>query len=489
MAYRGRGRGRHSWSRGPQPMAPSDRTWHLAAAEPPSAGLKTSTYWLPKESQEKRWWVEMLTRQLCTGVGGGQSWDPFRPVQDLHICSGSQAAAPQATLPAVGSSATYTRQSSSKLVLRSRVAQKELLTGQKAEKQSIPPQKDQPVPLARQSAFQSRPAAAQPNQTSKGYPSHQQCPCAATRQSSSQSSPAVAQVVQTRKGISTHGQSSTVAAIASNRAVPAVSAACNLYEGGILQATKSGLRVCGKTSIPRAATILTNTARPAVSAAGGSSHRGVLQGTQPQPRVPGKSSIARAAARPPKRTWQRQGEETADDNKQSVPPAARAAAKMAPIGRISGVHTALQNAETLQRQPQSPKFARRQRNQLVRLSSASIMRSPLLLLRSGTQPICAQPPVAYRSANLIPQFALSKGDSTSGKCALQIPKTSCFYNVMRALWVSGPDTLYPLLQQDGMMGVVKSASAFLGTVHSSVGPSHGCQTSRQPGVAVSDILW
>ena len=329
-------------------------------------------------------WVEMLTGQLCTGVGGGQSWDPFRPVQDLQFSSGSQAAAPQRTLPAVGSDATYTRQSSSKLVLQNRAAQHaELSTGQKAEEQSPPPQKDQPVPLARQSPFQSGPAAAQPNQISKGYPSHQQCPSAATRQSSSQSSPAVAQAMRTLKGISTHGQTSTVAATASNRAVPA---ACNLSEGGILQATQPGLRVRGKTSIPRAATNLSSTARPAVSAAGDSSQGVVLQVTQTQLRVPSKSSIARAAARPPKRTWQRQSDETADDNKQSVPRAARAVAKT-PIGRASGVHMALQNAETLQRQPQSPKFARRQRNQLVRLSSASVTRSSLLLLRSGMQPI------------------------------------------------------------------------------------------------------
>jgi len=39
------------------------------------------------------------------------------------------------------------------------------------------------------------------------------------------------------------------------------------------------------------------------------------------------------------------------------------------------------------------------------------------------------------------------------------------------------------------MGVARSASAFLGTAHSSFGPSLGCQTSGQPGVAVSDIMW
>ncbi len=414
MAYRGRGRERHCWSRGLQPMAPSNRTWHRAAAQPSAAGFMTPTYWLSKESQDKRWWVEMLTGQLCTGVGGGQSWDPFRPVQDLHISSGSQAAAPQETLPAVGSSATYTRQSSSKLVLRSRAAQEELLTGQKAEKQSIRPQIDQPVPIARQSAFQSRPAAARPAQTSKGYPSHQQCSSAATRQSSSRSTPAVAQAMQTRKCISTHGNSSTVAAIACNGAVPAVSAACNLSEGGILQASQPGLRVHGKTGIARAATNLSSTACPAVSAAGVSSQGGVLQVSQPQLRVPSKKLIAGATARPPKRTWQRQSEETADDNKRSVPRAARAIAKMAPMGRIGGVHTAVQNAETLQRQPQSPKFARRQRNQLVRLSSASIIRSPLLLLRSGTQSIWAMcsASCSLQVSSLIRQSALLRRGST-----------------------------------------------------------------------------
>ena len=93
----------------------------------------------------------LLIADSCTGVGGGQSWDPFRPVQQSSVLQQSSSA--------VECAAAYTRKSSSKLVLQHRILDVKAPAVHSATKQDLLSQEKPAVSLAKASAPNSDPAA------------------------------------------------------------------------------------------------------------------------------------------------------------------------------------------------------------------------------------------------------------------------------------------------------------------------------------------
>ena len=92
-----------------------------------------------------------MTANFCTGLGGGQSWDPFRP---LH-----QSSVLQQSLSATDAAAAYTRESSSKLVLQHRSLDAKTLAVHSATKQDLLAQRKPAFSLAKAVAPNSGPAA------------------------------------------------------------------------------------------------------------------------------------------------------------------------------------------------------------------------------------------------------------------------------------------------------------------------------------------
>lgn len=91
-----------------------------------------------------------MTANCCTGVGSGQSWDPFRPVHQSSVLQQSSSA--------TGCAAAYTRESSSKLVLQHRSLDAKALAVHSATKQDLPAQKTPLLSLAKAVASNSHPA-------------------------------------------------------------------------------------------------------------------------------------------------------------------------------------------------------------------------------------------------------------------------------------------------------------------------------------------
>ena len=231
------------------------------------------------------------TESQLAGVAGGQSWDPFRPVQDPQPSPVSSE-----VLPALGSNAAYTRRSSSKLVLQSRALPVKASRTEDARKEGVPYHRGQSALLAEDAA----------------------CP-------------------------------------------PQASAAQGVHNRGASP---------GHSTLPSVAE------RPAHTV----SH-GLSVAAHPQPRHSGKS-IANAAVRHTRRVWQRQSEAGPSPTKQGMPQAPKGLRHPGSSTRCRG-SAIQQRANTWQRQPQSPRFARRRGNQLMRLSSASSARYSSILLRSG----------------------------------------------------------------------------------------------------------
>ena len=122
------------------------------------------------------------------------------------------------------------------------------------------------------------------------------------------------------------------------------------------------------------------------SAAGRGPHtagKGPAAVARPQPQL-SNSGPAKAPVRQLQRTWQRQKQADPSRAKQGTLETVKGTAQTVSSTRFS-VSASQQHASTAQGQPQSPRFARRRANQLVRLSSASPARRPSVFLCSGAQ--------------------------------------------------------------------------------------------------------
>lgn len=122
------------------------------------------------------------------------------------------------------------------------------------------------------------------------------------------------------------------------------------------------------------------------SAAGSCTHmagkgKGAAAAALPQAEL-SKSGIARALVWQPQRTWQRQKQANPSPAKQGTLQPVKGMSQTVSSTRLSA-SASQQHASTWQRQLQSPRFARRSRNQLVRLSSASPARCSSVFLCSG----------------------------------------------------------------------------------------------------------
>ncbi len=96
-----------------------------------------------------------LTETVTAGAGGGQSWDPFRPVRDLQ-----PTPVLSDVVPASGSGAAYTRTSLSKLVLQNTASDVKTSKAQHGSKEGLSQYTGQAAHLAK-SACPIRPSAAQ----------------------------------------------------------------------------------------------------------------------------------------------------------------------------------------------------------------------------------------------------------------------------------------------------------------------------------------
>ena len=95
-----------------------------------------------------------LTETISAGVGGGQSWDPFRPLRDLQPTLVSSE-----VLPASGRNVAYTRTSLSKLVLQKTASEVNTSKVQDERKESGFQHIRQPAPLAKSALPSQTPAA------------------------------------------------------------------------------------------------------------------------------------------------------------------------------------------------------------------------------------------------------------------------------------------------------------------------------------------
>ncbi len=118
-----------------------------------------------------------VTESESAGVAGGQSWDPFRPVQESQPSQGSSD-----MLPASGSNAAYTRRSSSKLVLQSRTSDVKASKTEDARKEAVLHHRGRAAPLAQETACPSQPSAAQGVHNCGGPQGRKTRPSAAVRQ-------------------------------------------------------------------------------------------------------------------------------------------------------------------------------------------------------------------------------------------------------------------------------------------------------------------
>ncbi len=94
-----------------------------------------------------------MTAITCTGVGGGQSWDPFRPLQQSSVLQQSSSA--------VACAPAYTRKSSSKLVLQHRSLDTKAPAVDNTSKQNV---------LAQEKPAVSRAEAIAPNNDQAAKP-------------------------------------------------------------------------------------------------------------------------------------------------------------------------------------------------------------------------------------------------------------------------------------------------------------------------------